>query len=110
MRLTFFILIITLTAIMAFGCSGGGGNLAVTPDRPADAKTESASHQLWGLWQFQANPDAGTLDIVPLRTSAMHVNVVPLLEPPAGLKLKISGLHFTDMECPVRPAISLSCR
>ncbi len=52
------------------------------------------SHQLWGLWQFVANPEAATLEAIPLRSSEMHVNVLPFLEPPPFLNLTLESLEF----------------
>jgi hypothetical protein len=101
MRYTIGILAIIIAMMSTFGCSGGNGNSPITPGRPAGASITSDSHQLWGLWQFTADPAAGTLDIVPLRTTAMHVNVVPILEPPAGMKLKIANLKFAGLVCDV---------
>jgi hypothetical protein len=101
MRYVIFVAIIM--ALVSFGCSRGAGiqTNPTTPGAQNSEVTSSDSHQLWGLWQVTADPAAGTLDIVPLRTTAMHVNVVPILEPPAGMKLKIANLKFTGLVCDV---------
>ena len=46
-----------------------------------------------GLWQFEADPTAGTLDATPLREAAMHLNALPFLEPPP--------LYYLTIESPV---------
>jgi outer membrane protein assembly factor BamB len=51
-------------------------------------------HQLWGLWAFTADPDAATLDVVPLRTGGMHINALPFLEPPPLVNLTLESLKF----------------
>jgi len=106
MRYFFWTLIII--GIFTYGCSSGGAQSPITPSvhpgedlTPSRITTESGSHHLWGLWEFTADPEAGTLDFVPLRSGSMHVNVVPFLEPPAGDKLSISNLSFDGLICNV---------
>ncbi len=99
-------LVLILVAVIFAGCSGSGGGVApglvpdtaTTPRKTADA---GSSHHNWGQWQFSADPDAGALEILPLRTGSFHANVVPLLEPPAGVRLKISNLKFDGAVCDV---------
>jgi hypothetical protein len=98
-------------AILIAGCSGGGSGIPITPDNVAgnltaqtdtNAVSPDSSHRmLWGLWRFSADPDAGTLDVTPLRTGAFHANVLPFLEPPAGAKLKVANISFDDLVCDV---------
>jgi hypothetical protein len=74
--------IILVIALIAMGCSGGSGS-AVTPAPDMQSHRDAgSSHMLWGLWQFIADPDAGTLDIIQLRSPEMHLNALPFLEPP----------------------------
>ena len=85
------------------GCSGSGS--AVMPEADGAGLRGPAapctSHSIWGLWEFTADPAGGTLDVVPLRSGSMHVNVLVLLEPPVALHLQISNLFFDDMVCHV---------
>ncbi len=97
----FYTMLITVVTIVLIGCSGSGVNNPVLPDHPQSMNTPSPSHNLWGLWQFTADPDAGTLDITQLRTGMFHANVVPFLEPPAGLKLGVSNIVFDGLICDV---------
>jgi len=95
--------IILIAMGLLFGCAGGISN---SPFIPADDATQAikegwSGHNLWGLWQFAANPDAGTLEFTRLRTGEVHVNVIPFLEPPAGKNLKISNLVFDGNICGV---------
>jgi len=106
MRFNPIILITVL--IIAVSCSGSGNPVTpdttdITPGTDVSERvlTTSDSHHCWGLWQFAADPDAGTLEVTPLRSALMHVNVVPLLEPPMGAKLKIGNLVFDDLICNV---------
>jgi len=93
MKYTVLLSAILVLAIM--GCSGSSADLPTSPSMTPDRTVEtSSSHYLWGMWEFQADPQAGTLEIIPLRSSAFHANVLPFLEPPAGLKLSIANLVF----------------
>ena len=95
------ILLMTVAVAIGLGCAQGGGN-PVAPNAVAQSAVASPStHYLWGMWRIVADPVAGTLDIVPLRTESFHANVIPFLEPPAGLKLKISNLVFDGDICDV---------
>jgi hypothetical protein len=100
MRTTALFSIITILAIV--GCTTA--NTPVTPSQPThpvSASVQKQPHSLWGLWQITADPIANTLTAIPLRTGNMHVNALVLLEPPAGLRLKISNLVFIDKICDV---------
>ena len=80
-----FTIAIVISLLFIIGSSGGLGNDAVQPSQ--EMMKNSESHGCWGVWQFIADPQAGTLDIVPLRVSEMHVNALPFLEPPPLLHL-----------------------
>ena len=94
MRPTYYC-VTSITAIvvllMLAGCSGDGGTLAPPNDIE---RVTYGNHAMRGLWQFTADPVAGTLDIVPMRVSEMHVNVLPFLEPPPFLNLTLESLEF----------------
>ncbi len=55
------------------------------------AGDSTSSHQLLGLWQFVADPDAGTLDVIHLRDADLHLNALKFLEPPVNLYLTLEG-------------------
>jgi len=95
--------LVILTAIIGMGCSGGMSNTPVFPGdlTSGNSVPGNSSHGLWGLWQVTADPDAGTLEISRMRTSEVHVNVIPFLETSAGSKLSISNLSFDDLLCDV---------
>jgi len=96
------ILIVLGTILVIAGCGGSDSQSPLVPDLVNGSSVEtSKSHNLWGMWQFTVDPETGTIDAVPLRTVAMHLNAVPLLEPPAGLRLKISNLIFNGTICDV---------
>jgi hypothetical protein len=48
----------------------------------------------WGLWQFIADPEAATLDVVHLRIGDMHLNALGFLEPPPLVNLTLESLEF----------------
>ncbi len=89
----FFGVLVLLAALL--GCSG-----AESPALPAAAlqtanrpDMASASHYLWGYWAWIADPSKSTLEIVPLRQNALHVNVLKFLE--SGIpNLTIKNLVF----------------
>ncbi len=90
------IAIIGILALLSIciGCSNGTPSSLTTPVEAMHSAGSIQSHQLWGLWQFVADPGAATLDAIPLRSSEMHVNVLPFLEPPPKLNLTLESLEF----------------
>ncbi len=97
MRSTGFSLAAILLAVaFIFGCSGGTAQPVIPSESqpPANTADSISSHSLWGLWQFTADPTAGTLDVVPLRTTDLHLNALPFLEPPPFVYLTLETLHI----------------
>ncbi len=93
---TVAILLLSAALIFSLGCSGGTDNTSapLAPDTLAERATSLQSHNLLGLWQFTANPDAQTLDFTQLRIADLHLNALPFLEPPALLFLSLESLEF----------------
>ncbi len=89
-KIYFIVLIFAVTAIL--GCSGGGDN----PTAPSEqaAQSTASHHQTWGMWQFIADPEEGTLQVVQLRTGEFHLNALPFLEPPPGVNLTLESVKF----------------
>ena len=90
-----FMLILLMT-----GCSSGDYNPPIIPetingdaqaDIPTAVENAPSNHLLWGLWQFTADPAAGTLDVARLRGASMHLNAVPFLEGPPLVNLSIES-------------------
>jgi len=81
-----------LIAIGIAGCSTTGQ--VVEPQKEIGTFPGSESHMTWGTWQFVADPEMGTLDVVPLRTSEMHINALPFLEPPPLVNLTLESLKI----------------
>ncbi len=95
MRNIFLVLFLGSIAFIAFtGCSSGGMETAMIPNEPMDMVRSETSHHTWGLWQFIADPEAGTLDVVQLRAGNFHLNALPFLEPPPLLNLTLESLEF----------------
>ncbi len=91
-RLTITTIIIAAVLLMV-GCSGSG----TAPTAPIEERaisTIESHHYTWGLWQFTADPVARTLDAVQLRTSNLHLNALPFLEPPVLVFLSLDSLEF----------------
>ncbi len=87
-----FIPAILVIILFIFGCSGGG-SVTTAPSLEKES-ANLASHTLWGLWQFTADPVKGTLDVVQMRMPDMHLNALPFLEPPALVNLTLESLEF----------------
>lgn len=100
MRVLYLSILTVMIGVAALGCSGAS-NPTAAPMTPVSHSGTSATHNLWGLWQFIADPANGKLEVIPLRNVAMHVNVVPILEPPAGVKLYIKNVTFDGLVCDV---------
>ncbi len=83
---------ILLAVLAALGCSGSGDAVNPVVEQPVAQAVDS--HQLWGVWQFTADPAAQSLDVVELRTGEMHLNALPFLEPPPLLYITLETLQF----------------
>ncbi|MFH1676831.1 MAG: PKD domain-containing protein, partial [bacterium] len=91
-----------LAIIILGGCSKSGNPVVPGQDIvPVKEQSSVSSHILWGLWNVKADPETQSLEIIPMREGAIHVNTLKLLEPPAGLKLKVSGVTFNGTVCDV---------
>jgi hypothetical protein len=104
-----------LMVIMLIGCSGSGGQLPSMPDygkdtgggfdgfdatsgegvEIRDVVYDQGGHITWGLFQFILNPTGEAVDIVQLRTGAIHLNAIKFLEPPPGVYLSVGNIHFS---------------
>ena len=58
------------------------------------AGINSTSHTNWGLWQFTADVEAETLDVVMLRTGAMHLNALPFINEPPLVYVTLESLEI----------------
>ncbi len=93
-------LILAIVMLLAYGCSGGGSQSPLIPEAgsklPAEGQTVNteASHTNWGLWQFAFDQDAQTLDVIQLRTGAMHLNVVKFVDNPPLVYLTLESLDI----------------
>ncbi len=52
-----------LLILFLAGCSGSG-TAPTSPSQPADVAAAADTHFAWGLWQFNCDPAAGTVDVV----------------------------------------------
>lgn len=86
-----YVLMIILVIAM-FGCSGSSE--PISPANEIKPAQITNSHQLWGMWQFVADPVRGTLEIIPLRQAELHLNALPFLEPPPNVYLTLESLEF----------------
>ena len=94
MRFIYFLIVIAITTFVGLACSSGNGSNITQPVDPAGQNIDIASHQLWGFYQFTADPVEKTLDAIPLRTADLHLNALPFLEPPPLINLTIENLQF----------------
>jgi len=83
-----------LLSVYIAGCSAGGDAIAPAADKVINEITTHSTNQCLGLWQFIANPEAETLEIIQLRCGAFHLNALPFLEPPALVNLTLESLKF----------------
>ena len=56
------VIVVALLGGYIAGCSGGGAITAPEGDDMSAASPGGNSHQIWGLWQFVADPANETLD------------------------------------------------
>ncbi len=91
----FWLVIMIAGLIAGVGCSGSSSDTPLLPQVGSDKGVEGMSnHYTWGLWQFAADPDIGTLDITQLRSGNFHLNALPFLEPPPLVNLTLESLQF----------------
>ncbi len=85
------LIVLLITMFFQFlGCSGGSATTPVSPDYAVQAAhTGGAGGHILGVWQFAADPAAGTVDIAELRGSDFALNVLGFMEPPALQNLSI---------------------
>ena len=87
-------LIALLLAVIATGCSGGSALPEINTGQGVNADL-SSTHRLFGLYEINVDINARTIEAVPLRQAELRVNVLPFLEPPALMYLKID---FSDLQ------------
>ncbi|HEX9744975.1 MAG TPA: hypothetical protein VGB30_06065, partial [bacterium] len=88
-----FILLIFLSVIVS-GCAGQNSPVVPIDNLPAQIQSDTASKILWGYWQFEFIPGNGTFEIIPLRQTSFHVNVLKFLEGSPPPDLSISNLQI----------------
>ncbi len=96
MRINFIQTLLLFAIIISIiGCSGSQNDpVTNTPLTDRASFDASTSHQTWGLWQFIADPDNETLDIVQLRGVQIHLNALRFLEPPPLTYLTLESVQF----------------
>lgn len=85
--------LVFIFSLLIIGCSSSGVDQPLAPAQQRD-RAAGTSHGIWGLYQFVCDPVAETIEIVPLRSSDMHLNAIVFLEPPALLNLTLDYLEF----------------
>ncbi len=97
-----FLYLTTIALVWAFiaGCSTNAGPVNVGQDgddaniQVMKSVEEYSGHSLWGLWTFICEPEAGSIEAVPLREGEFHLNALRFLEPPLNIYLTIESPHF----------------
>jgi len=94
-----FLFVGLLLALTLIGCSGGDNPLTPPPPDTGisnDGRSPAnETHHLWGYFQLIVDPSNESIEIIPLRHSQLHVNVLRFLE--SGLpKLGIKNLSISD--------------
>ncbi len=97
-----------LTFVILSGCSGGGESrdpllCDFAPEESIAGSAATACRALWGEWRVAIDPGTCESSIVPLRSSAFHVNTLMFIEPPTGSTMKISNLTVdgTVIDCDI---------
>jgi len=100
MRQILFSLIIAALLLVTTSCTGGGNAFSTGTDESemtlgtSSQEGQNQTHFWWGLWQFVADPEAKTLDVVHLRSGDFHLNALLFLEPPPLVFLTLESLQF----------------
>ena len=82
---------------LLIGCSGGGNPASPDPvihDGTGSQVQEYGNRRLLGMWQVGVNLETGAVDIVPLRNSEGHLNILAFLEiePLTGFNVDLNTL------------------
>jgi outer membrane protein assembly factor BamB len=85
---------ILIIAFTGFALSCSSANTLVEPGLPEVRANQTAGHYCLGYYQFTADPVAKTLECIPLRDVAMHLNALRFLEPPPLKFLTLDSLEF----------------
>lgn len=83
-------LVTLFLVFILIGCASGG-NQPVTP-QASDTEPEAAAdstHQLWGYWQCELDPATGEINMVPARTSQLHLNIAKPVDMAMGMSIKV---------------------
>ena len=85
--------IAAVSLITLSGCSHTASPVesAIGENTYSAGERDSSNHSLLGLYSFVCRPEAGTVEIIPLRNADLHLNALKFLEPPAFLYLTIEG-------------------
>ena len=77
------LLVLALLAVILFGCSGGAGNPAVpsTYGNPTIERISVRSNRiLLSVGEIMFSDDRQSVEIIPERNLAMHLNILPFIE------------------------------
>ena len=97
-RMAFGLLTILSIILLLVSCSSSDSPTTAFDDpKEAVSYGGSTSHDLWGLWEFVADPEAQTLEYYQLRVPDFHLNVLPFLEPPALVNLSLESDVIFDI-------------
>ncbi len=88
------VLLKLFSAILIFGivagCSGGTADTVSPSLANVEASVSSAGGRaLWGYFSGYANPEEGIFEILPLRATDLHVNLVSTLNGTAGVVAQV---------------------
>jgi len=78
--------ILTCLILLSIGCSGNGSTPVANDltDGNHVMTHASGSTSLWGLWDVIYNPETSSIDVIPLRTLDLTVNVTLFMQPPSS--------------------------
>jgi hypothetical protein len=81
-----------ITVLLAVGCSMGGGDgvpvmPVTTPQILGEATDGSSGHYLWNLAEIRCDIDSGKIEVIPLRSESVHLNVAKTLMASMGMKV-----------------------
>lgn len=98
------LLLVVLILVLACGCSYAHSDIPTIPDSPPAGvefvpDSGFTDHYVLGLWQLVADPDSDSIEIAELRTGSVHINLLPVLEPPVNEKLCVTDISFDGLIC-----------
>ncbi|MCX6645526.1 MAG: hypothetical protein NTY09_04090, partial [bacterium] len=94
-------IVLALIILIVIGCSGGGGNPSTPPidqNPPVELTTVQNNRILLNVGEVNISADRQTVEVIPNRDLAMHLNILPFIEQCADCIWFSDFIIYSDTE------------